>query len=257
MENLASNALNKKDYELAGKLYLQLVQKNPDDVETLENLAKCLRYTNNLDEARHFAEKALTIDPNRYLPYITLASINHLQGGDNLSTYQFAEKAYQIAPGMIDSLGCFGWASMLIGQHEQGVRFLEHAAKLAPNDYDIHLNLLLGYTQLQNPEQTFSAAKRAVRIKPTIVSVYWLYASFINRKLIRVIAPGMFFGGIIGAILLHMPILLLIPFMDMLGGVLSIIYLIHLRFFRRSVVLIIYDVLFSLLLIFLWKILSS
>ena len=92
-----------KDYDLAEKEYNKLLQKIPNDYETVRHLGILYFDTNKLEQAYNCFQKAIKINPSRCEAYNNLGFI-HIKNGNLELAETCLKKSYEINPKYIPTL---------------------------------------------------------------------------------------------------------------------------------------------------------
>jgi uncharacterized protein (TIGR03790 family) len=121
---------NAKEYSKAIAAYRRVVQREPKDIISLNNLAYSLAvYENNPKEALPLAERALMIEPRSMIVADTV-----------------------------------GWIRHLLGDNAGAIKMLEPAAKTLRGNMDVQLHLAVVYAELGRIQEAQAALKAAEAI---------------------------------------------------------------------------------------------
>jgi non-specific serine/threonine protein kinase len=145
-----------------------------------EYLRMGLGNENNLVKAEEYASKALTLDQDTTLAYITLAMVHYLQGNLKKGTLNF-KKALSLDPNNVETIQWIPWSYILIGKTEDAVSIVDHLLDIDPLNPVRYIQgvvcFYLGkFEQAVNIFRTF--------IKQFDWARWWLayYLVYVNRK---------------------------------------------------------------------------
>lgn len=147
------------------------------------------------------------MDPKLPIAHIILAISTYELDENPLSSYQYAEKAYQLAPELKRTIAGFGIFSRILGKNEQSIHLIKRALIIDPDNYDYHFHLFLGYASISDKRNILTQAKEMFRLRPSFYTGYILFSSFLYLPFPRaflIIFPVVIFCG---AILLRSRIL--------------------------------------------------
>jgi putative PEP-CTERM system TPR-repeat lipoprotein len=132
-QHLVLNRLNKK--KQATKLFTDWLVNHPKDYKV--RVALAMNYQNQNKNVQAIAEYKKALETKADDPAI-LNNVAWLlyEGGDK-SAIDYAQKAYDLAPGHGAIADTLGWLYLENGRNEQGLATLEKAVELAPNVPDI------------------------------------------------------------------------------------------------------------------------
>jgi tetratricopeptide (TPR) repeat protein len=196
----ANRALEQKDYERSISIYIQVIASDPQSAIAYEGLADAYYHLKRYEEAKINSQKAISIDPTLPIAHIILAISTYELGENPLTSYQYAEKAYQLAPELIRAIAGFGIFSRIIGINDQSINLIKRALIVDPDNYDYHFHLFLACATIDDKRNAFTQAKDIFRLRPSFYTGYILLSSFLNLPLPRaflVIFPAATFCGAI------------------------------------------------------------
>ena len=136
---------------------LNALQKNPNNPLTYQELGMAFYKSTKFEEAKQYAEKAVELNPSLPLPFTTLSYIKLIEGDNYEDCYQLAQKAYNLAPEMTETIICLGTACLAVEKNEDGIKLLEKAVSDRPNERGIYNNLAIAYTRLNEVEKALNS----------------------------------------------------------------------------------------------------
>lgn len=118
---------------------------HPDDATARRTLADVLMAVGKSDKAIQELEQVLIRQPRDAASLNNLAWLYHEANDERaLAT---AEKAYAVAPDVAAVADTYGWILIQGGKTDEGVKILEKAAQLAPNDPQIQFHFAYGLSE--------------------------------------------------------------------------------------------------------------
>ena len=138
----ANQKLFERDYAAALPLYKQIVHEDPESSRGYVGLAACYSALNLFDQALTNVDRAIRLDSSSANPYYVLSYIA-LRKGETKNLFNYAEKAYLLAPDSPNSLLYFGPANFLNENPEKGIEILEKGKKLSPDFFEIRQSLYM------------------------------------------------------------------------------------------------------------------
>ena len=136
-------------------------------------------------EAKHFAEKAVELDPEyarahnmlgwvHYRQYWTVRGVSDVNTSLELA-YQHARKSWELDPSDYWSHWLLGLIYLEQGQHDQAMATYERARELNPNDADLLADIAWPLVLVGRAEEAIAAVNQARRRKPNLAWYYtWM-----------------------------------------------------------------------------------
>lgn len=153
------------DYNASLARYLEAVEKNPDDAESLSNLGQVLVRLNRPAEALPYFERAVAIIPGRWAYHFNLARALGL-----LNRHEEAVAGYRHAQQLFpdDYVTAFNLAMALHrkGDEAAAVQEYQRAIALQPEDASFRIALGISYERLQKPGEAAAAYEQYLRLAP-------------------------------------------------------------------------------------------
>lgn len=158
-------AFNGGDFNAAVLQYQAAIQKNPNDLESLNNLGQALVRLNRAQEAIPYFEKAIALNTANWAPRFNLA---HAYGAMNdwpkaITEYRGAAAAF---PDDYVTHYNLGLALHKAGQEDGAVQEYQKAIDLAPGEPSFHLSLGLSYEKLNKPADAAHAYQDYLTMAP-------------------------------------------------------------------------------------------
>lgn len=152
-------------YESELKLWTDTVARRPGNERAHHNLAGVLNNLGRHEEAMHFFQRAVELQPLYVPPRIGLANC-HFRAGRLREAVAEYQSVLAIDPDSVEALGNLGVLLCEMGQLESGLRLLLRALEIDPRFADVHFNLgtvLLRAGRLQESERHY---REAIRLRP-------------------------------------------------------------------------------------------
>lgn len=143
---LADLFSREKQYSKAINLLRMQLGRNNNDTIIFFKLALIYKRKEDFSQTETYYKKALKISPNHILSLNNLASLYIQQ--NNSKALNLAEKAFNQTENSAAIADTYGYAQVLFGQAEKGLKILEDAVKQAPKILDIQLHLAIAYSKL-------------------------------------------------------------------------------------------------------------
>ncbi len=131
--NLALQSQKKNNFDIAEKIYKEILEIDPNHLEAICYLGTLFAQTKKTILAKKLFIKAIGINPNNPNINNNLGNIS-LELGEIQSAVKYYEKAIQLKPDYSDSLINLGIAFRNLGQHHQAITCFEKAIKIQPQN---------------------------------------------------------------------------------------------------------------------------
>ena len=138
----------KNNLQAAEQLYKQILEVEPDHVESIFRLGSLLIQTKNFDTAQQLLNKAIQIDPN------------HAKAHNNL-----------------------GIAFQKMKKHQEAINCYEKAIQIIPNFADAYCNLALLYMDISRDEKALQYCDQALNFVPDMLKAINLKSEILKRNI--------------------------------------------------------------------------
>jgi len=167
---LALQNQNKKNLIFAEKLYKEILQIEPNHLESICYLATIFAQTKRTNLAKNFFLKAIEINPDNPRINNNLGNI-FLQLGENHKALKYFEKSIKLKPNYADAYLNLGLAFKSLGKYEQATSFFEKAIKVQP-EYIRSYNIL-GKTlkELGKYNKALKCYEESIKINPNNIMI--------------------------------------------------------------------------------------
>ena len=158
-------AYGRGDLAAALQRFQEAVDKNPRDLESLNNLGQVLTRLERAPEAIPYFERAIQLDPARWASRFNLA---HAYGQQGDWTRAVAEYRTALALFPDDYATHYNLAMVLhrLGQEEAAIPELEKAIELAPGEASFRLSIGLTYERLNRGREAARAYQEYLELAP-------------------------------------------------------------------------------------------
>ncbi len=156
----ANHAKMEKDYKKALKLFLEVLDKEPNNITILENIADIYVALKNYNGAIEYAEKILKIESSNKFALILLAN-SYLERNSLSMAMEYYKKLEEISP----SFTVFYNIGVIFERqfkYLDSLNYYEKAAKITPSA-DIYYSLAVISEKLNREEQTIDYLKKSLR----------------------------------------------------------------------------------------------
>jgi tetratricopeptide (TPR) repeat protein len=102
--------------------------------------------------------------------------------GDLSSAYEKFAEILSHDPHHGDALALSGIIQCQNGKLDEGIRFLEQAVAVSPQQFDARLNLTMAYESVERLEEATDSCRRLIELKPDFLDAYRQLASLLDRQ---------------------------------------------------------------------------
>ena len=155
----------------AVRLLEEVVEDNPQNLSTLNNLAVALMRMGELDRATEILLRARELDPGRFSTYLNLSSLA-MRSGRPDKALQWADEAVDKAPDQSRTHAARAGVLAATGRFEEAVGSAERAAELDPGELRAQLllaDLYLREKRIPEAEQALIRARALAPDHPLVV----------------------------------------------------------------------------------------
>lgn len=167
----ALDAQNRKQFDIAERLYREALALAPDRPSLLNNLAAVLQQRGNFTEALACCERLITISPSDTSAMSNYGNALAATGRHDEALQQF-NRALQMTPDFPDALASRGNLLAELGRHAEALEDNRLAAALAPDRADFQSRLGNSLVRAQLPDAAIIACEQALAIDPECVDAF-------------------------------------------------------------------------------------
>jgi len=146
--------------DLALKVLTQYLEQHPDDELARLKLASGYQQSNRPKLATNHYETLLEKHPDNLAALNNLAWIHQLDGDIGL---EYAEKAYNLSPKNPDISDTYGWVLIQTGHVQHGLEILQQTVNIAPGKPDVRYHLAVALEKNGKKDQSIKELKRLLR----------------------------------------------------------------------------------------------
>ena len=170
--DLAVQNHKKNNLQAAEKLYKQILEIEPDHIESIFYLGSLSMQIGNFDRAKQLLNKTIQIDPSHAQAYNNLGAIAFQKLKKNQEAISYYEKAIQINPNFTQALNNLGIALNAFGEYKKAIKFYQKAIQINPNFTNAHTNLGASFHEIGEYKKAISAYEKAIEINPNFSSAH-------------------------------------------------------------------------------------
>lgn len=207
--DVADDFIKKRDYRAALQIYLDILQRDPNDRKTHQGLAQCWYRLKKYDNAVSACTRAIELDPSLAIPHVILAYIHYYHEKDLDKAVAEALKAYELSPELEEVLVCYGALLGAKGRIEEGISILHRALEANPTSIATHYNLAVLYEQKRHNKESLEEWKAVFKYKPTLRHGLMLLIAYERRY--SVLFAIVITAALFGSMFVKSKILLLLP----------------------------------------------
>ncbi|HXK09290.1 MAG TPA: tetratricopeptide repeat protein [Vicinamibacteria bacterium] len=161
--DLASEAMEKREYQAALPLLKQALVESPGDATAHNSYGSALAATRHLDEAVAHFRKAAELSPDYPDPHHNLA-LALVQGGRSEEAIAEFRTALELKDDYADAHSALGGVLAQKGRVDEAIPHLTRAVELSPQDTTTRTNLCLVLSLAERPEEAIPHAQQAVTL---------------------------------------------------------------------------------------------
>jgi len=165
------DAQNRKQFDIAERLYREALTLAPDRPSLLNNLAAVLQQQGHFTEALVCCERLIAISPDEAGALNNFGNTLAALGQHDEALQQF-DRALQISPEFPDALASRGNLLAELGRHAEALDDNRRAAALAPDRADFQSRLGNALIRAQLPDAAIAACERALAIDPECADAF-------------------------------------------------------------------------------------
>ena len=150
----------------------------PDYVKALVLLGRCLAATEQFDDAQQAFTKAITIEPNNYLPHYRLGRL-HVYKGNSAKATESLDASLNINQQLMPAQEALVLNSIYSGEHQTTADLIEASLRIAPNNESI-LAIATDWAIENKQDNPYHYYDKAWQNRPTAN----LFKDFINSLIL-------------------------------------------------------------------------
>ena len=229
----AKNAYDSGKFIDALELYRQIYEKDSQDFEALEGLARSCNKLKKYEDGRKYCHLALSLNDSLAWPHCVLSYINHVLGQRDESKNE-AALALRISPDQWEPNYLWGTLLFLENKDDEAILFLEKASSIDPNNWYVYNSLSIVYGKNRELPKHYYALKQMYRLKPTRLLAFRIHYG--EHRIFYSISLGVFYWLLTySAMLFKITALLWLPaLLSVLFTMFGIIMFIRRGFVRQS-----------------------
>ena len=168
---LASQLRKKNDFQAAKQLYKQILEIEPDHVESIFCLGSLSAQTKNYDTAKQLLNKTIQIKPNHPDAHNNLGGVL-IELGEHEKAVSSFEKAIQIDPNHPDAHNNLGILLHRSGDSRKAINSFEKAIQIDPNHAKAYYNLAIVIHQSEDSRKAINSFEKAIQINPNYLAAH-------------------------------------------------------------------------------------
>tara|TARA_B100000586_G_scaffold220932_1_gene167968 strand:- start:44 stop:1693 length:1650 start_codon:yes stop_codon:yes gene_type:complete len=169
---LALQHHKKNNFQAAEQLYKQILEIEPDHIESIFYLGSLSIQIRNFDRAKQLFNKTIQIDPNHAQAYNNLGAIAFQKLKKNQEAISYYEKAIQINPNFAQAYNNLGVVFQELKKNQEAVSCYEKAIQIDPNYAEAHNSLGITFQQLKKNQEAVSCYEKSIQINPNFAQAH-------------------------------------------------------------------------------------
>ncbi len=168
---IALNYHQAGNFEAAEKVYLQILEMNPDDANALHLYGILSGQLGKYDEAYALISRGLELDPNNSTFHNSLGNV--LWGMEKFSdAIKHYETAITIQPNAPISQNNLGNLFLKLEQYDKAIKHYQAAIQLKPDYAEPYYNLGLAFSKLNKTSEAINNFKKALELEPSFAKAH-------------------------------------------------------------------------------------
>jgi tetratricopeptide (TPR) repeat protein len=177
---LARLALAKNRINEALRLFLEIINTEPDNISAHLGAAECFLGLNEFQNAIDLCNKVLELKADVAMAHVIMAyGYSGLNEVDK--SYGQAKTARDLEPDSADAVGCYGTLLLKEGKINEAIPILQKASALNPQNYLIHNNLAYAYDVQGDTSRYLEESKTLYRLKPNFKNARGVYGAYVKN----------------------------------------------------------------------------
>ncbi len=168
---LAINSYQNKDYLTAKDFYKEILNKKPNHIGALNNIATVFNDLNDIPSAIICYKKIIKIEPSFFNAYYNLGNILFSMK-DFIKAKDYYKKATNINPNSINAQFNLGVAYKKLEDNAKAISCYKKVIEINPNYVEAHNNLGVSFKALGISNKAIKCYEKAIDIDPNYVDAY-------------------------------------------------------------------------------------
>lgn len=160
------------ELELASKIYADVLELTPENVDALHLLGVIEHSCGRLARAAELIERAVRVAPDVALLHVSLGSVYQEQGDGEAATTRF-EQAIRCDPSLADAHVLLAANLQARGDLDAAANYYESHQRLCQDHVDSFYNLALIYEQQGKLQAAIRCLERAVQLQPELSRLHY------------------------------------------------------------------------------------
>jgi len=167
------------------EIYQKILNKFPNNIEAINNLATINLINNNFEKANNLFKKSLEIDSKQIEILLNLS--NYYLNSNNLtSAKEYVESAYNLQQNNWQTLFNLGRLKYQEKEYEKSIIYYHKSIKIHPNYHLTYTNIALCYEMLGHYDDALNNLNLSLQIKPkdsnTLLKITYLNMRFMKYE---------------------------------------------------------------------------
>ena len=171
LNNLGIIFYSLKKFDDAIKVFQKAITVNFNFISAHNNLGLVYSELRNFQKAIASYEKAIKINPN-YFDAQYNVGLAYYKSKEYLKSINSYEKAIRINPNSFEVLNSIGLALSRCGEYQKAISSYEKAIKINPNYFRAHNNLGIIFYESGEYQKAISSYEKAIKINPNVMETY-------------------------------------------------------------------------------------
>ncbi|WP_415286948.1 tetratricopeptide repeat protein [Candidatus Pelagibacter sp. Uisw_104] len=167
----AINSYQNKDYLTAKNFYNEILDKEPNHIGALNNIATVFSDLNDIPSAIICYKKIIKIEPSFFNAYYNLGNILFSMK-DFIKAKDYYKKATNINPNSVDAQFNLGVAYKKLEDNAKAISCYKKVIEINPNYVQAHNNLGVSFKALGISNKAINCYEKAIDIDPNYVDAY-------------------------------------------------------------------------------------
>lgn len=156
----------------AEKVYVQLIQANPNDEQALYAFALLKQQQNRLNEAVTLYQKVIAVNPKHVFSHYKLGLLLHAAGHFETAE-QFLRRTIALNPNYFEAHTHLGYLLSDIGRVDDAIQSIHNGLALRPDSPELYGTLGRLYGDKGNIVEAIASLRKAIELKPDLVRAHY------------------------------------------------------------------------------------